>query len=100
MPPWLKEIFASKHSQFLTGFLSIFLPCGWLWTFLSAAATTGSATKGALLMLVFWLGGLPAFSAIELYFKKSFEKASPRVRQLGMQIVSFSALYSLIAHFI
>lgn len=36
------------------------LPCGFLHAFLVAAAGTGSAFQGALVMAAFWLGTLPA----------------------------------------
>lgn len=42
------------------GLLSAVLPCGWLWTFVAVAGATGEASAGAAVMLVFWLGTLPA----------------------------------------
>lgn len=43
----------------LTGFLTVLLPCGWLWAFLVAAAGAGGTVAGGLLMTAFWLGTLP-----------------------------------------
>ena len=42
------------------GLLTAFSPCGWLYLFASYAAGTGSPFWGALFMIVFWLGGVPA----------------------------------------
>jgi sulfite exporter TauE/SafE len=48
------------------GLLSALLPCAWLWSFLAAAAATGSASSGALTMLVFWAGTVPALTGVGL----------------------------------
>ncbi len=41
------------------GLLTVFLPCGWLYVFVLAAAGTGNPLYGALTMSVFWAGTLP-----------------------------------------
>ncbi len=46
------------------GFYSGFLPCGWLYTFLMMAVTTGSLVSGGSVLFVFWLGTLPALTAL------------------------------------
>lgn len=48
----------------MLGLSSALLPCGWLYAFVLAAAGTGSGTKGALLMLVFWTGTVPALLTV------------------------------------
>jgi sulfite exporter TauE/SafE len=48
----------------LIGVLTGFLPCGWLWAFAVAAAGTASPWTGASVMLVFWLGTLPAMTGV------------------------------------
>lgn len=45
------------------GLLTGLLPCGWLWAFVAAAASTGDAATGALTMAVFWSGTLPVLAA-------------------------------------
>jgi sulfite exporter TauE/SafE len=42
------------------GFIWGALPCGLVYSAVAIAATSGSATGGALIMLVFWTGTLPA----------------------------------------
>jgi sulfite exporter TauE/SafE len=44
----------------IVGGCTALLPCGFLHAFLVAAAGTGSALRGALVMVAFWLGTLPA----------------------------------------
>lgn len=46
------------------GLLTTLLPCGWLYAFAITAAGTGSATLGAMVMGVFWLGTLPVLVAM------------------------------------
>jgi sulfite exporter TauE/SafE len=50
----------------VVGLLSGFLPCGWLWAFVVTAAGTGSALKGATVMVAFWAGTVPALLAVGL----------------------------------
>lgn len=45
---------------FWVGFLSIFLPCGWLWGNLLAAHLSDSVLHAGIYMLVFWIATLPA----------------------------------------
>ncbi len=51
-PPLVRALFL--------GLASTLLPCGWLYGFAAAAAGTGGAGSGALVMLFFWAGTLPA----------------------------------------
>lgn len=44
----------------VTGLLTAFLPCGWLYLFALVAAGTGSMLMGSLVMVAFWLGSVPA----------------------------------------
>jgi sulfite exporter TauE/SafE len=48
----------------LIGLLTGFLPCGWLYAFVAASATTGDALRGAAVMTAFWLGTVPALIAV------------------------------------
>ena len=41
------------------GFLTTWLPCGWLYAFVVVAGGSGSAWNAALVMLSFWAGTLP-----------------------------------------
>ena len=48
----------------VVGLLTGFLPCGWLYAFVAAAATTGDPWRGAAVMAAFWLGTVPALVAV------------------------------------
>ncbi|MEM9589507.1 MAG: sulfite exporter TauE/SafE family protein [Planctomycetota bacterium] len=46
------------------GLLTTFMPCGWLYAFLFAAAGTGAIWGGLLTMTFFWLGTVPVLLAL------------------------------------
>ncbi len=58
------------------GLLTAFMPCGWLYVFAVAAAGTGSPALGAATMVAFWLGTIPALTAVGFVV----HRLSPRVR--------------------
>ena len=69
------------------------LPCGLVYSVLLAALASGSAARGALIMLAFGLGTLPNLLAIGLFWEsiKGWVQ-SPRVRlSAGMLVVMFGA---------
>jgi hypothetical protein len=53
-------------SAYSWGLISTWLPCGWLYVFAMAAATTGSIRASMLLMTAFWVGTLPLLSGLAL----------------------------------
>ncbi len=66
----------------LVGLLSIFLPCGWLYSFVLASVSLANPLKGALMMAVFWAGSLPALMLSPWLMRKIFsaaESVTPRV---------------------
>jgi len=54
------------EKAFSWGFISTWLPCGWLYVFAIAAAGTGGVVSGMLLMTAFWVGTLPLLSLFSL----------------------------------
>ncbi len=52
------------------GLLTAFLPCGWLYLFAASAAATGDWMHGALTMVAFWAGSVPALAALGLGVQK------------------------------
>ena len=44
----------------ILGMGSVLLPCGWLYSFVLAAAATGSISRSIILMTSFWAGTVPA----------------------------------------
>ena len=51
---------SAARRAWLIGTLTGLLPCGWLWAFVITAAGTASLVGGALVMLAFWVGTVPA----------------------------------------
>lgn len=72
LPKWFKKpleqaigsnIQRSRETEWASGaigFLTVFMPCGWLYSFVLGALLTGSTLMGALFLFAFWLGTLPA----------------------------------------
>ena len=54
----------SVQRALLLGLLTGALPCGWLYLFVTAAASSGSPLNGALIMAAFWLGSVPALLGV------------------------------------
>lgn len=58
----LKLAKESSLAGVLVGVFSVFLPCGWLYTFILGALATQSPFLGTLFLLSFWLGTVPILS--------------------------------------
>ncbi len=55
------------HSRaYFGGLLTTWLPCGWLYLFILVAAGTGSVIESLVVMFAFWVGTLPALTAVVL----------------------------------
>jgi hypothetical protein len=54
----------SKRSFFELGFVNGFLPCGFVYFFVFAAASTGGVVDGALIMFVFGVATIPVLLAL------------------------------------
>ncbi|HBJ38043.1 MAG TPA: sulfite exporter TauE/SafE family protein [Planctomycetaceae bacterium] len=46
------------------GLITTWLPCGWLYLFILVAASTGNVGVALLVMFAFWIGTLPALTAL------------------------------------
>jgi sulfite exporter TauE/SafE len=79
----------------ITGFLSAFLPCGWLHAFVLGAVSTRSAALGAVYLFVFWLGTLPALSLAPFAARKVFQPMVKRVPRLSAVILIAIGIVSL-----
>jgi sulfite exporter TauE/SafE len=77
------------------GALSSLLPCGWLQSFVLAAAATRSPMAGAGLMGVFWLGTLPALASapwLANRLLRPFFARTPKVAALLLVLAGVSGL--------
>ncbi len=69
----------------LVGVLTGLLPCGWLWAFVVTAAGTGSPLVGAIVMIVFWLGTVPAMTGV-------LTMTGPIIRRLRTRMPAVTAV--------
>ena len=89
--------FQGKHMPFLMGALTFFLPCGFTITAQGLALISGSAVQGALIMLFFALGTLPALLTIGLSsveFSQKPHLADKFLKVAGV-LVLFFALFNI-----
>ena len=91
--------FALSKSGFVVGLMTAFLPCGWLYTYVMAAIATRSAWGGVMVMALFWLGGLPALSAIPSMLKSGLSSAGLRQQKIGGAVLLGASLYSIVSFF-
>lgn len=80
------------------GLLWGWLPCGLVYSALASSLTAGSASRGALLMLLFGLGTLPNLLLAAILFARLNEFVRrPMVRTLAGLLVLGFGLYGLLA---
>lgn len=93
------QAFHLNKSGFAVGLLTALLPCGWLYTYVTAAIATKSPWGGAALMFLFWLGGLPALIAVPMMVRSSIARAGLRQQKIAGAILVFAGIYSLLSFF-
>lgn len=101
--PWYQKAFRGLMQQhhwrsfFLLGMLNGLLPCGFVYFFAVAAAGSGSAEQGALIMLVFGLSTLPALFGlgffVGLFQKFGFRNAMIRIAAVAVIAYGVMTLY-------
>lgn len=88
------------RSSFVIGLLAGLLPCMWLYTYVIAASASKSPFAGGLLMVLFWLGGLPALSAVSMMIRPSMLKSNIRKQRIAGGVLLVSGLYALGSHWL
>lgn len=98
---WLSRIvglaakFSSSTRGLYFGCLTTFLPCGWLYAFVLMAAGMGGALQGALLMVAFWLGTVPALTAVGGLFQSIRERWLSKAPRLGAALLVILGVFTL-----
>lgn len=92
------EALSPASRSFLLGLCSGLLPCGWLFSFVALAASSGTPVHGALIMAVFWLGTVPILSLIGLASGKLTKLLQPYQRGLVAALLVLAGLWSLGTH--
>lgn len=90
--------FKISRSSFAIGLLTGLLPCLWLYTYVLAAASAKSAWGGALVMFLFWLGGLPALSAVSSMIRAPLKQAHRQKQRMAGCVLVFAGIYALFSH--
>jgi uncharacterized protein len=79
----------------LLGLSSALLPCGWLWAFAVAAAGTGDALGGALVMSAFWSGTLPillGLGAVVQTLGPGLRRHAPLLSAMALLVIGLYAV--------
>jgi len=84
---------------FFGGLLLPLLPCGWLYAFVLGAASTGSATRGAVSLFAFYLGTIPALEFSASLFQRMLGPVARRVPRLPGLILIAAGVFSLLLKF-
>ena len=94
----MQKLGAGK-SALMIGLLTGLLPCGWLYTYVLAAASTQSPWAGLIVMVLFWMGSLPTLLAVPVMIRKSLQKSQGWHQKIAAILLFIAAFYALAAHF-
>ncbi|MDX2130535.1 MAG: sulfite exporter TauE/SafE family protein [Planctomycetota bacterium] len=91
----LADRFGPSARAVVIGAVTTLLPCGWLYAFVATAAGTAHPASGALAMLAFWLGTLPALAALGIGLQRglgSFRRILPVATSIMLVGVGLATL--------
>jgi len=88
---WLRR-FPPLPRALLLGLSTTLVPCGWLYAFVATAAGTGGVLSALGVMLVFWVGTLPALLAAGLGLRGLFARLGARARTVSAVLIAVSGL--------
>lgn len=108
-PGFLRDRFTAAvkavHAQppalraLVVGLVTALLPCGWLWVYVAAAAGTGDAGSGALVMAAFWLGTVPVLAGIGIAAQRAFGPLRRRLPLLTAALLVVLGIATIGGHF-
>ena len=84
-----------RERAFTLGLLTTLLPCGWLFAFVATAAGTGAPGTGALVLVAFWLGTVPALAAVGATARLALGPLGRRLPAIGAAAVLALGLLTL-----
>lgn len=85
-------------APFLLGVMTTFLPCPWLYSFVTVAAISGASLRGATVMCAFWLGTLPALFVAGTAFESCLRALLSRFPQVSLVALMVAAILSIMLH--
>lgn len=108
-PPGFRRFLAAAVARFqrhpplaraaLLGLLTTLLPCGWLYAFVAAAASTGSGPRGAAVMAVFWLGTLPVMATVGVAAQRGLGPLGRRLPLVTATVLVMLGLLTIAGRF-
>ncbi|UYL07763.1 sulfite exporter TauE/SafE family protein [Bdellovibrio sp. SKB1291214] len=87
--------FHLNQSGFIVGALTGLLPCGWLYTYVTAAVALQSPMMGGALMFLFWVGGLPSLSVLPSMIRNGLRQIPLRQQRIAGSILILASVYSV-----
>jgi uncharacterized protein len=81
----------------IAGVLTVFLPCGHLYSFLIGAVAMGGALKGAGFMFAFWLGSAPLLSFGAVWLQKLLHPTIAGGQRWAGVLLIVAGLFSILA---
>ena len=81
------------------GFLSAFLPCGWLYLFVLLSLASHHPVTGAITLAAFWVGTLPATTLAPEFFRHVFSRLTQNSRKGVAVLLVFAAFFSMFEHY-
>lgn len=88
----------ARTRAFVTGLLTTLLPCGWLYVFVATAGGSGSVLSAMGIMVVFWIGTVPALVAVGLGAQSLFGRYRNRLPAVSATVVLIMGLWSIGSH--
>jgi sulfite exporter TauE/SafE len=88
---WLGR-FPPLPRALLLGFSTTLVPCGWLYAFVATAAGTGNVLSALGVMLVFWVGTLPALLAAGFGLRGLLARLGARARTVSASLIAVSGI--------
>lgn len=82
----------------MIGFFTVFLPCGWLYSFILLALATHSVLYGGLTLTIFWLGTVPALMGSRIFIQGLMAKLGVNGTRVISVMMIFVAFFSVYEH--
>lgn len=79
---------------YLGGLVTTWLPCGWLYLFVLIAAGTGQVSSAIVVMAAFWLGTLPALTALALGARQLIPRFQSALPIIAGTLLIVTGLYT------
>ena len=82
------------------GLVNGFIPCGWVYIFVIGSVATKNPLYGGAVLLIFWLGTVPALSFLPFFYKRSIGLAPRKLSIIAGIILILVGLANFAIHMI